>query len=268
MNRTTAAVLASLLATAACGPAPVPVTPVTIWWEFSRHTFVDGIPDTLPYDPDVNAHPPGIDGPCTQAGVDWVIVYDAAGVAISPFTPCVNLGVQGAVVTGFQGPNTYVVEGWRDGVSVPLYRGQVLIDGLAPPPAPAYSGTAIAAGIPSSLTIDMLLYEFGSPAAYTTCGAANVDGFDGWLEDGAGTLVWRNFIPCQPFEMPSIQYGDVDRDDLFAWIDTYRPPPGIPDIPWSICDYGFGHFRDDLFGLRMDVGACPNPYTPALRAVK
>jgi len=268
MNRTAtaAAALVSLLATSACGPAPVPLTTVTIWWEFDRNTLIDGAWGIVPYDTAVN-WPPGTGSRrCPMSGVDYVVVYDGAGVQISPPTPCVNLDVQGALVTGYQAPSTYVVEGWRDGVPVPLYRGEVVIDGLAPPPAPPYSGTAIASGIPNDLTIDMILADASAPAGYPTCGLARVDQFQSWVEDGYGTLVWRNVIDCAPSFMPSIQYGLVDRDDLFVWIDTYDNTFTPPDVPWSICEYGFGHFRYDIFSLPIPQGLCNNPPPPTLRA--
>jgi hypothetical protein len=114
----------------------------------------------------------------------------------------------------------------------------------------------------------MILADAGSgPAGYPTCGLAGVDQFQGWVEDGFGTLVWRNVINCAPSFMPSIQYGPVDRDDLFIWIDTYdnRVNPAV--IPWSICDFGFGHFRETLFSLPIPLGVCvPDPPTlPALK---
>jgi hypothetical protein len=270
MNRTAATLLASLLvvAAAACGPTPtpMPLTNVTIWWEFDRNTLIDRVPGIVPYDTLVN-WPPGTGSrACPQSGVDFVIVFDNAGNQLSPPTPCINQNVQGAVITGFQAPSVYWIEGWRNGVSVPLYRGQVTIDGLAPPPAPAYSGTAIAAGIQSDLTIDLALVDAGSgPAGYRTCGQAGVDQFQGWVEDGFGTLVWRNIIDCGPSFMPSIQYGLVDRDDLFIWIDTYDNRFNPAAIPWSICDFGFGQFRNNLFSLPIPLGVC-TPAPPALRA--
>jgi hypothetical protein len=62
--------------------------------------------------------------------------------------------------------------------------------------------------------------------------------------------------------MPSIQYSPppVDLDDLFVWIDTYDNTFSPPDIPWSICDYGFLHAQDDLFSLPIPQGIClPDP---------
>ena len=94
--------LVSLLATSACGPAPVPLTTVTIWWEFDRNTLIDGAWGIEPYDTAVN-WPPGTGSRgCPMSGVDYVVVYDGAGVQISPPTPCVTLDVQGTLVTGYQ----------------------------------------------------------------------------------------------------------------------------------------------------------------------
>jgi hypothetical protein len=260
-----AAFAAAVLVAAGCGPAPVPLTEVTIWWEFDRHTLIDNVASFVPYDTNVN-QPPGTNGRCPQSGVDTVVVYDVNGNPLSAPTPCVNQGVQGVVVPGFQGPNTYVIEGWRDGVSVPLYRGEVTIDGLAPPPSPPYSGTAIAGGISNDLTIDMILADPSNPAGYATCGLARVDQFQGWVEDGFGTLIWRNTINCGLSFMPSIQYGLVDRDNLFVWIDTYDHTFTPADIPWSVCDFGFAHLKNDLFSLPMVLGLCNPP--PPLAALE
>jgi hypothetical protein len=269
MNRTAAIALAAL-AVAACGPTSnsPPLVDVTIWWEFDRNTLIDNRIGVKPYDTFVN-WPPGTGSrACPESGVDFVIVFDDAGNQLSPPTPCINRDVQGAVITGFQAPSVYWVEGWRNGVSVPLYRGQVLVDGLAPLPFP-WSGTAIAAGIPSLLTIDMVLADASAPLGYPTCGAARVDQFEGWVEDGFGTLVWRNVIDCGPSFMPSIQFGPLDRDDLFIWIDTYDNTFAPPDIPWSICDFGapngLPHFQNNLFSQRIPLGIC-TPAPPALRA--
>ncbi len=264
MKRVAAAALAAL-SVAACGPTSPPLVEVTIWWEFDRNTLIDGVPDFVPYDTFVNWTPGTGNRRCPDSRVDFVIVFDNAGNQLSPATPCINQDVQGTVVLGFQAPSVYWVEGWRNGVSVPLYRGQVTIDGSAPPPAPPYSGTAIAAGIQSNLTIDMILADANAPLGWPTCGTARVDQFQGWVEDWNGTLVWSNTINCGPSFMPSIQYGPVDRDDLFIWIDTLDNTFAPPDIPWSICDFGFGHFQNNLFSLRIPQGICPLG-TPALRA--
>lgn len=260
MNRTAAAVLASLLASFACGPTPQPVTDVAVYWEFERTTLIDGVPGFLPYDANVNWPPGTGDRGCPQAGVDYVTVSDLNGTSLVGSVPCVNQSVQGAILPGFPGANTYLVTGWRTGVVEPLYEGSVTINVVNGVPT---FGTAIAVGIPSPLTIDMVLVDPGSgPNGYASCGLAGIDGFQGWVVDGFGTLVWRNLIDCGPGLMPSIQYGPVDRDDLTIWIDTYRPPPGVPEIPWSICGYEFAHLRTDLFALPIPRGLCTTPPPP------
>jgi hypothetical protein len=263
MSRIATAVLASLLATAACGPAPAPpATEVAVYWEFERTTYIDGVVGFVSYDADVNWPPGTADRACPQSGVDYVTIADAYGNPLTGSVPCVNQAVQGALLLGFPGPNTYVVTGWRAGVAQPLYLGQVTIDVVGG--VPTY-GTAIAPGIPSDLTIDMVLADPASgPGGYATCGQAGVDQFKGWVEDGFGTLVWRNVIDCGPSFMPSIQYGPVDRDDLFIWIDTYDNRFVPAEIPWSKCDFAFPHLKTDFFSLPMDFGpACvPAPPTP------
>lgn len=254
MNRTVAFALAALLASA-CGPAPTPLVDVTIYWEFDRNTLIDGVVGFVPYDTTVN-WPPGTGSrACPESGVDFVVVTDTAGNPFSGSVPCINQSVQGVTILGFQGTATYVVTGWRTGVVNPLFSGQVTVNAV---PGAFNFGTAIAAGIPSNLTIDLILADATSgPAGYPTCGLARVDQFQGWVEDGFGTLVWRNTINCGPSFMPSIQYGPVDRDDLFVWIDTLDNTFSPPDIPWSICDFGFGHFQNNLFSLRIPPGVCP-----------
>ena len=260
MSRTAAAVLASLvaIATSACGPAPAPpASEVAVYWEFERTTYIDTVVDFVPYDAAVNWPPGTGDRNCPQAGVDYVTITDGFGNPLTGDVPCVNQSVQGALLLGFPGPNTYVVTGWRFGVALPLYQGQVTItvtDGI-----PTY-GTAIAVGIPSDLTIDMVLADPAVPLGYPTCGLAGVDQFQGWVEDGFGTLVWRNLVDCGPNFMPSIQYGPVDRDALVIWIDTYDNRFVPPDIPWSKCAYPFDHLKTDIFSLPMDFGP---PCVPA-----
>jgi len=273
MNRATATLLASLLAVtlAACGPTTnqPPLTNVTIWWEFDRNTFIDGRTGIIPYDTLVN-WPPGTGSRgCPESGVDFVIVFDNSGNQLSPATPCINQNVQGVVVTGFQAPSVYWIEGYRTGVSVPLYRGQVTIDGLAPPPAPPYSGTAIAAGIPDALTVDAILADANSgPSGYPTCGLAVVQRFDAALQDGVGNLIWRNPVPCAANDVPGVSFGLVDRDNLFLWMDAVEVVPGPPQIIWSICGFGpnggFPHFlgRENRFSLRLPLGMCTTPPFP------
>ncbi len=247
MRRLAALAAVSLALASGCTSAPPPLTEVDVYWEFQRYTLIDGVEGTVPYDQDVNWPPGTPDGRCPQSGVDYVTIADAQGNPITGNVPCINGSVQGAMLSGFPGPNTYWVTGWRRGVAPPLYTGSVTVNVVNGTPT---FGTAIAAGIPSNLIIDMVLPP-NNPAT-ATCGSANVDSFDGWLVDGAGTLVWKNTIPCAPQYIPSIQYGAVDRDDLYAWIDVYRGP----NLLWSKCNYGFGHYRDDLFSLTMDTGIC------------
>lgn len=268
MNRTAAAVLVALAATA-CGPTSPPLVEVTIYWEFDRNTLIDGVVGFIPYDTLVN-WPPGTGSrACPESGVNFVTITDTAGNPFTGSVPCINQSVQGATILGFQGTATYVVTGWRTGVANPLFSGQVTVNAV---PGVFNFGTAIAAGIPSNLTIDMILADATSgPAGYPTCGLARVDQFQSWVEDGFGKLVWRNTINCGPSFMPSIQYGGVDRDNLFIWIDTYDNTFSPPDIPWSICDLGSPngvlHFQNTLFSQRMDLGVC-TPDPPALRAAR
>jgi hypothetical protein len=267
MNRTAAAALVALAA-AACGPTSPPLADVTIYWEFDRNTLIDGVIGIRPYDTLVN-WPPGTGSrACPESGVDFVVVTDTSGNPFTGSVPCINQSVQGAPILGFQGPATYVVTGWRTGVALPVFSGQVTVNAV---PGVFNFGTAVAAGIPSNLTIDMVLADANAPLGYPTCGLARVDQFESWVEDGFGTLVWRNVINCGPSFMPSIQYGGVDRDNLFIWIDTYDNTFAPPDIPWSICELGSPngilHFQNTLFSQRIPQGIC-TPAPPALRAMK
>jgi hypothetical protein len=272
MNRSVATLLASLLTIAitACGPTTnqPPLTNVTIWWEFDRNTFIDGRIGIIPYDTNVN-WPPGTGSrACPESGVDFVIVFDNAGNQLSAATPCINQNVQGAVVVGFQAPSVYWIEGYRNGVSVPVYRGQVTIDGLAPPPAPAYSGTVIAAGIPDALTVDAILADANSgPQGYPNCGLAVIQRFEAALRDGFGSLIWRNSVPCAIGDVPGVSFGPVDRDDILLWMNAVDILAAQP-IVWSICGFGtpggFPHFqgRENRFSLRLPQGMCTTPPFP------
>ena len=243
-----AVAVASFALASGCNPAPPPLTEVDIYWEFDRYTLIDGVEGSVRYDHDVNWPPGTGDGACPQSGVDYVTITDDQGNPVTGNVPCINQSVQGAALGGFPGPNTYWVTGWRRGVALPLYTGSVTVNVVDANPV---MGTVVAAGIPSDLTVDMVLPPY-DPVT-TTCGIANVDSFDGWVEDGFGTLIWKNTILCDnPAYIPSIQYGLVDRDDLFLWIDVYSGP----NLLWSKCNYGFGHYSDDLFSLTIDPGVC------------
>lgn len=262
MNRAAAVALA-LLAAAGCTSAPPPLTEVDIYWEFDRHTWINGQAGTVPYDVNVN-NPPVATGPCPQSGVSFVRVTDAAGNPLTGDIPCANQGVQGVALTGFTGPNTYVVTGYRTGVPAPLYTGSVTVNVVAGQPPPFY-GTAIAAGIPSMLTIDAILADASFPSGAPTCGAAGIQEFDSWLEDGYGTVVWADYVPCGPSDLPGISYGFVDRDTLRLWMDAVDLRGTTPAIIWSRCGFDFGHYTtgEDRFGLNLPLGVCTQPPPPA-----
>jgi len=256
MNRIAAFAIVALFA-AGCGPSTQPLTELTVYWEFQRHTFIDGVPGTLPYDPNVNWPPGTRITRCPMSGVDLVDVTDVNGTLLASGVPCVNQAVQGVLLAGFPGNNTFTVTGWRIGVPAPLYTGRVVINvGTGPPP---YFGTAFAAGIPSNLTVDAVLTL--NQTTYPTCGLAGVDRLEGWIQDGNRSLVWWNSVDCLANNIPSIQFGPVDRDDLFLWFDTLDHRVAPPDIPWSRCEFSFPHLRDNIFSLPLDVGAC-NPPPP------
>ena len=252
----------AVLALGACGPgpAPAPFVDVTIYWEFDRNTFIDGVIGIVPYDTIVNWPPNTGSRACPESGVDFVTVADAFGNPLTSFVPCINQSVQGVVVPGFAGNNTYVVTGWNNASGFPWYRGSVTVNAV---PGAFNFGTAIAAGIPSTLTIDMILRDPSNPAGWATCGGAGVNRFQGWVADGLGTLVWRNQVICDVGNSPSIQYGPVDRDFLSVWIDTIDDRVIPPDIPWSICGFEFMHERTNLFSLVIPFGpACTTPPPP------
>ena len=119
---------------------------MTIYWEFERNTLIDGVDGFVPYDANVNWPPGTGNRSCPQSGVDFVSVADLGGVQLAANVPCVNQSVQGVALTGFPGTNTYVVTGWRNGRTLPLYQGQVTVSVVAacPPtglPSPRGSPT-------------------------------------------------------------------------------------------------------------------------------
>jgi hypothetical protein len=265
MNRIAAAALASTLAlaVAGCGPTSPPVSSVTVYWEFDRITFIDGVDGFIPYDTNVN-WPPGTGSrPCPQAGVDFVTITDLNGNLLVPSVSCVNQSVQGAVVTGFPGDNTYVVTGWRNGQPLPFYRGQVTVSvGNGVLACGTFDcGTAIAAGIPDALTVDAVLADSSAPTGYRTCGQAGIQLFTASIEDGLGSLVWRNPVPCGVSDIPGVSFGLVDRDVLSLWIDAWDRRPVVPQIVWSICQFDFSHFvgRENRFFLTLPLGVCTPP---------
>ena len=269
MNRTIAFAVAAFVA-AGCGPAPAPLTSVTVYWEFDRNTFIDGVSGFIPYDTFVN-WPPGTGSrACPQSGVSVVDVTDLNGNLLASAVPCVNQSVQGVVLSGFPGNNTYVVTGWRAGVAAPLYRGQVTVTvGNGVFTCGTFDcGTAIAAGIPDLLTVDAILADAIAPQGYANCGQAGIQRFDAWLEDGLGSVVWRaagsSAVRCGLSDPPGVSFGSVDRDQLTLWMDAIDERGTTPAIIWSRCGFAFPHVpgRESRFSLSLPLGACNNPPPP------
>lgn len=262
-----AAFAAAVLVAVGCGPAPAPLTDVTVYWEFERNTFVDGVDGFLPYDTLVNWPPGTTRTSCPESGVDFVTVTDLNGTLLVPSVLCINQLVQGVVLAGFPGNNTYVVTGWRNNVELPLYRGQVTVNvGSGSPP---YFGTAIAVGIPNLLTVDAVLVDAAAPQGYPTCGAAGIQRFDAWLEDGFGNVVWQAAgptfgVPCALNELPGVSFGLVDRDQVTLWMDAVDTRGTSSAVIWSRCGFGFPHIRgqEDRFSLPLPLGMCDNPPPP------
>jgi hypothetical protein len=257
--------IAAAAVAAGCGPSSAPLTSVVVYWEFDRNTFIDGVDSFIVYDAFVN-WPPGTGSrACPQSGVDFVTISDLNGSLLTGNVPCINQSVQGAVLTGFPGNNTYVVTGWRVGRTLPLYQGQVTIPVVSGVPT---FGTAFAAGIPDVLTIDAILADANAPLGYATCGAAGIQRFDAWIKDGFGSVVWRaagaSGVPCGLADVPGVSFGAVDRDQLTLWMDAIDERGTTPAIIWSRCGFAFPHFagRESRFSLSLPLGSCNNPPPP------
>jgi hypothetical protein len=264
------AVAAAALVAAGCGPASAPLTSVTVYWEFDRNTFIDGVEGFVTYDANVNWPPGTGNRACPQAGVDFVTVTDLNGNPLTASVSCVNQSVQGVVVNGFQGNNTYVVTGWRTGRALPLYQGQVTVTvGTGVMNCGTFEcGTVYAAGIPDVLTVDAILADRLAPQGYATCGLAGIQRFDAWLVDGFGTTVWRaagaSGVRCGLTSVPGVSFGNVDRDQLTLWMDAIDERGTVPAIVWSSCGFGFPHFagRENRFSLALPLGVCNSPAPP------
>ncbi len=234
--------------------APTPVD-VAVYWEFARNTWIDGVAGTVPYDSNVNWPPGTGDRACPQAGVDFVTVTDVDGNVLANDVPCVNSSVQGVLLTSIPGAATYVVTGWRTGIDVPLYGGQATVS--VAEGTPTFT-TVVAHGIPSALTVSATL----GGVNYPTCGNAGVDRLDGWIVDGLGTLVWRDWVACGPQDVPGISFGPVDRDVDFLWMQASGPGGGTPSLLYSRCNYEVPHFTsgENWFTLDLPSGLCaPSP---------
>ena len=265
-----AAFAAAALVAAGCGPAPAPLTSVTVYWEFDRNTFIDGVESFIVYDSFVNWPPGTGNRACPQSGVDFVTVSDLNGNLLTGNVPCINQSVQGAVLTGFPGNNTYVVTGWRNGRTLPLYQGQVTVTvGNGVLNCGTFDcGTAFAAGIPDLLTVDAILADAIAPLGYATCGQAGIQRFDAWIEDGFRSVVWRaagaSGVFCGLADVPGVSFGAVDRDQLTLWMDAIDERGTTPAIIWSRCGFAFPHYPGGAsrFFLDLPLGACTNPAPP------
>jgi len=259
-----AAFAAAAVVAAGCGPAPAPLTSVTVYWEFDRNTFIDGVEGFIPYDTQVNWPPGTGNRACPMSGVEFVSVTDQAGNVLAANVPCINQSVQGVVLTGFSGPNTYWVTGWRANRPLPLYRGQVTVTvGTGVLNCGTFEcGTVIAAGIPDLLTVDAFLADANAPQGYPNCGLAGIQELDAWVVDGLGSLVWRNVVQCGPSFPPGVSFGPVDRDALTLWMDAIDLRGTTPAIIWSRCAFPVPHFvgTENRFSLTLPLGVCtPNP---------
>jgi len=247
-------VFALALIGTACEPAPpvYELTPVNLYWEFERNTFIDGVPGFVPYDQDVNL------SRCQQSGVDYVVVTDGFGNLVgAPTVPCAYQGIQGATFGVPIGRQTFRVQGYRNGrPGVALYDGQVTVDILAGPAVPV---TVIAPGVAFPLTVTAILSQLG--VTYPTCGLAGVQFFDATLKDGLGTVVWQNSVPCPANATPGVSYGPVDLDSLAMWMDAVDTRAGLPgQIIWSVCEAAIEHFGPQAFSLPLPMMVCqPGP---------
>ena len=250
-RRAPALAAAAALALSSCfASQDTPLTNVVVYWQFQRATFVDGVEDEVPYDADPQ-HPPVAQGRCPQSGIDRVEIRDGAGEVVLPSTPCVTAGAQGAALIGYPaGPRTLVVRGYRDGVAEPLYVGRALVDVVAGPAIPV---SVVAVGVPDGLSIRVALGT-GRPA---TCGDADVQRFEATLRDPAGTVVWRNPIPCAPGDPLELALGPVDRDAYESWIAAIRTsasPSG--EVVASACAVPLPHYGPQTLDVALAPGAC------------
>ena len=123
-------------------------------------------------------------------------------------------------------------------------------------------GTAIAAGIPDLLTVDAFLADANAPQGYPNCGLAGIQELDAWVEDGLGTLVWRNVVQCGPASRPaSSSARSIATTSPSGWTPSTcaarRPPSSGP-----VCAFPFPHFvgTENRFSLTLPLGVCtPNP---------
>jgi hypothetical protein len=167
---------------------------VTVYWEFSRNLEGGG---SVGYD--TNVSPGGGSASCPQSGADYVVVTFLDGSYVDPATPtlpCVYNGVQGATFLDFaRGPTTFVVTGYRNGVSNPLYTGQGTVDVVGGANNPI---TIVASGIPDDL--DLVAHFCNAngtcPLTFPTCSGVGVDTLSFHLVDWANTSVAVGTVSC------------------------------------------------------------------------
>jgi hypothetical protein len=251
-----AAVALAALPLAGCLSSPAtPITNVVVYWQFQRATFVDGIAGTVAYDADPQ-HPPVASGRCPQSEIDTVEIRDGAGQIVLPSTPCVTGGIQGANLVGYpEGPRTLVLRAFRDGVPDTLYAGEARVEVLAGPAIPV---SIVAVGVPDALSFQVV--PVGGGAGPATCGAADVQRLDDTLRDVAGTVVWRNPVPCAPADPLALALGPVDRDAYLVWVAAVRTSasPG-GEVVASACAVPISHYGPQVMDVALAPGTCAPP---------
>lgn len=216
-----AVALAAAAALAGCGDGSSSSRSVLLYWSFQRNTL-----PPAPAAPLYDAVDPadGLDGPCAQSGVDYVVVTDEGGRVVNPElpqVPCKLAGVHGVQINGVRrGARAWTLTGYRND-GLPLFVGTTSFD-----LGRSAEIETVLGGIPDDLDVNVAFNgPRGGALAAQTC-AANGVGFLAYnLFDGAGTLVATGDVPCP--NPPGLTFRvatgtGVDRDTYTARIQGFR----------------------------------------------
>ena len=243
MNRIAAIALAALVAAALRSDLARRSTDVTVYWEFDRNTLHRRRGRLRPLRHARELASRHRQPRLPRVGRRLRDRHRHDREPVSPATvPASTSRCRARLILGFQGTTTYVVTGWRNGVAARSPAARCTVNAV--PRRRPYFGTAIAAGIPSDLTIDTILADAQRPRRVPDLRPRPrrpVPGLGRGRLRHARLAERHQLRPLLHAEHPVRAAWTATTSSSGSTPSTTRFAP--PDIPWSICDFGFAHFR-------------------------